>query len=110
MDEQNAHGKTQMAEESLWYVEKGSGTWKKCRNIVKVFGDATRKAPLELNLVGEIKDKKKSLLMHFTSKMKARENVGLLLNEVGALVMEDAEKEKLINTFFASVITAKTGP
>jgi len=36
--------------------------------------------------------------------------VGLLLNEVGVLVTEDAEKAELLNAFFASVFTAKAGP
>jgi len=39
-----------------------------------------------------------------------RENVGLLLNEVGALVMENTERVELLNDFFASVFTAKTAP
>ncbi|PKU49532.1 rna-directed dna polymerase from mobile element jockey-like [Limosa lapponica baueri] len=43
-------------------------------------------------------------------KRKTRENVGLLLNEVGALVTEDAEKVELLNGAFASVFTAKAGP
>jgi len=36
--------------------------------------------------------------------------VGLLLNEVGALVMEDEEKAEFLNAFFASVFGAKAGP
>jgi len=36
--------------------------------------------------------------------------VGLLLNEVGVLVMEDVEKAELLNAFFASVFSAKAGP
>lgn len=36
-----------------------------------------------------------------------RENMGLLLNVVGALATEDIEKEKLKNAFFASIFTAK---
>jgi len=36
--------------------------------------------------------------------------VGLLLNEVGALVTEDAEKVELLNAFFASVFSAKVDP
>jgi len=36
--------------------------------------------------------------------------MGLLLNEVGVLVMENAEKTELLNAFFASVFSAKAGP
>jgi len=36
--------------------------------------------------------------------------VGLLLNEAGVLVTEDAEKAELLNACFASVFSAKAGP
>jgi len=36
--------------------------------------------------------------------------VGRLLNKVGVLVMDDAEKAELLNAFIASVFSAKTGP
>ena len=36
--------------------------------------------------------------------------MGPLLNEVGALVMEDTEKAELLNACFASVFSAKAGP
>lgn len=36
--------------------------------------------------------------------------MGLLLNEVGALVTEDTEKAELLSTFFISVIIAETAP
>jgi len=38
------------------------------------------------------------------------EDQGPLLNEVGALVMEDTKKAELLNAFFASVFTAKAAP
>ena len=36
--------------------------------------------------------------------------MGPLLNEVGALVTEDAGKAELLNAFFASVFSVKAGP
>ncbi len=39
--------------------------------------------------------------------MKTRENVGMLLNELGALVMQDTEKVDLLDACFASVFTVK---
>jgi len=53
---------------------------------------------------------KKGFFNYISSKRKPRDNVGLLLNEVGVLVMEDAEKAELLNVFFASVFSAKAGP
>jgi len=53
---------------------------------------------------------KKGFFKYISSKQKTRENVGLLQNEVGALVMDDTEKVDLLNAFFASVFTAKAGP
>ena len=53
---------------------------------------------------------KKSFFKYISSKWKTRDNVGPLLNEVGVLVMEEAEKAELLNAFFASVFTAKASP
>jgi len=76
----------------LW--KDGQATWEEYRNFVKACRDATRKAKvhLELNLARDVKDNKKGLFNYISSKRKAMENVRPLLNEVGALVMEDAEK------------------
>ena len=67
------------------------------------------KAHLELNLARDVK-KKKGFIKYISSKRKARDNVGPLLNEAGVLVTENAEKAELLNAFFASVFSAKAGP
>jgi len=46
----------------------------------------------ELNPGRDVKGNKKGFFKYISSKWKTRDNVGLLLNEVGALVTEDAEK------------------
>ncbi|GAB0179181.1 mitochondrial enolase superfamily member 1 [Grus japonensis] len=95
---------------SMW--KKGMATWEEYRNTVRVCRVGTRKAKahLELKLAGDVKDNKKGFFKYISSKRKTRENVGLLLNEVGALVMENTENVELLNAFFASVCTAKAGP
>ncbi|GAB0175729.1 mitochondrial enolase superfamily member 1 [Grus japonensis] len=112
MDEQGAPGKTQREEGSLQYVEKGVATWEEYRNVVRVCRDAVRKAKacLELNLARDVKDKKENFSKYISSKRKTRENVGPLLNEVGALVMGDTEKMELLNAAFALIFSAKANP
>jgi len=68
------------------------------------------KVQLELNLERDVKDNKKSLFKYINSKQKTRDNVGQLLNELGVLVMEDAEKAELLNGSFVSLFSAKAGP
>ncbi|GAB0203414.1 mitochondrial enolase superfamily member 1 [Grus japonensis] len=94
----------------MW--KKGMATWEEYRNVVRECRDATRKAkaPLELKLARDVKDKKKGFFKYISSKRKTRENVGLLLNEVGALISEDAEKAELLNATFASVFAAQASP
>lgn len=74
--------------------------------------DATRKAAvhLELSLARDIKNNKKGFSKYMSSKRKIRGNVGLLLNPVDVLGMEDTENMKLLSTFFASVFTAESSP
>lgn len=91
--------------------KRGLATWGKCRNVVSTCRDATWKAVthFELNLTRKVKEKRKGL-KYVSSKRKTKENVGLLLNELGALVTEGIEKVKLLNSLFGSVFTAKTAP
>uniref|UniRef100_A0A8B9PGQ4 Reverse transcriptase domain-containing protein n=1 Tax=Apteryx owenii TaxID=8824 RepID=A0A8B9PGQ4_APTOW len=90
----------------------GQATWEEYRNAVRVCRDVTRKAKarLELNLARDVKDNKKGFFKYISSKRKTRENVGPLLNGVGALVTKDAEKAELLNAFFASVFTGQASP
>jgi len=94
----------------MW--KEGQATWEDYRNVVKACRDATRKAKvhLELNLARDVKNNKKGFFNYISRKRKTRDNVGLLLNEVGVLVMEDAEKAELLSAFFASVFSAKASP
>jgi len=92
--------------------KEGQTTWEEYRSAVRACRDATRKAKahLELKLARDVKNNRKGFFKYISSKRKARDNVGPLLNEAGVLVMEDAEKAELLNAAFASVFSAKTGP
>jgi len=94
----------------MW--KEGQATWEEYRKVVRACRDAMRKAKahLELNLARDVEDNKKGFFKYISSKRKTRENVGPLLDEMGALVTEEAEKAELLNAFFASVFTAKAGP
>lgn len=63
-------------------------------------------SPPEINSSKGWQGKQQELLHTCSSKKKTRENVGLLLNKV----MEDTEREELLNAFFALVLTAKASP
>jgi len=80
----------------MW--KEGQVTWEEYRNVVRACSDATRKAKahLEIKLARDVKNNKKGFFNYISSKRKARDNVGPLLNEAGVLATEDAEKAELL--------------
>ena len=80
MDEQEAQVKTQMEEESLRNVEKGSGL---LLGIQKGMQGCDEKGQGSLGFIlsREVKD----FFKYVSSKRKNSENMGLLLDDVGAL-------------------------
>ena len=81
-------------------------------SVVKACKDAMRRAtaPLGLNPAKAVEDNNKGFCKNVGSKTKTRTNVGLPLNEAGALVTGDEEKAETQNAFFASVIATKIAP
>ena len=94
----------------MW--KKGLSIWDEYRKAVRACRDAMRKAKalLEWSLAKEVKSNKKDCFKYVSSKRKTRENVGLLPNEMGALVTGDSQKTEKLNAFFASVSITKTSP
>ena len=94
----------------MW--KRGQATWEEYRDIVRGCREAMgkSKAHLELNLARGVKDNKKVFFKYINSGRKTKENIGPLLNDVGALVTKGTEKAEVLNAFFASVFTAKTSP
>lgn len=64
---------------------------------------------MELNLIRHIKDDKKGFCKYICDKKKTKEIEGPLLNRTGYLVTQDIQKAEVLNGFFVSVVTSKTG-
>ncbi|KFP90774.1 hypothetical protein N311_01836, partial [Apaloderma vittatum] len=92
--------------------KEGLATWVEYKTVIRACREATRKpkASLELNLAREVKDNRKGFFKYIAAKTNTRDNVGPLVNELGALVTEDTEKAELLNAFFASVYTVGDCP
>jgi len=65
----------------MW--KEGQTTWEEYRNVVRACRVAKRKAKvhLELKLARDVKNNKKGFFNYISSKRKARDNLGPLLNE-----------------------------
>jgi len=74
---------------------------------VQECGESVQGCNEELKLTRDVKNNKKGFFNYISSKRKARDNVGPLLNEAGVLVTEDAEKAELMNVVFASVFVPR---
>lgn len=55
----------------------------------------------------DVNEHKKGFSKNISSKKKPKENVGLQLSEVDAMVIKNTEKIELLNICFASVFTNK---
>lgn len=73
--------------------------------------DQVRKveAYLALNPVSDVKANKKCFYWYICSRMTTTEDVGLLLKGVRNLDTKDMQKAKVLNAFFTSAFTDKTG-
>ena len=89
--------------------KQGQVTQEEYRDTVQLCRDGVRKAKahLELNLARDVKGNKKGF--YISIKRKTRENVGPLLNGAGPTLTEDTVKAEVLNAFFASVFSGKTG-
>ena len=112
MDEQGASSGAQVEQKGPWNVERGD------RPLGRSTGMLSKHAGMRQGRLRstwnksarDVRNNKKGFFKYIISKWKTRDNVGPLLNEVGVLVMEDAEKADLLNAAFASVFSAKAGP
>ncbi|PKU27098.1 hypothetical protein llap_22598 [Limosa lapponica baueri] len=101
--------KLKSKKESYRGWKQGQVAWEDYRETVQVARNQIRQArgQTELNLVRDIKDKKKKFSKYVRNKRKTGEDVGLLQKETGDLVTQDMEKAEVFDDFFTSVFTGK---
>lgn len=66
------------------------------------------KVHLESNLARDVKNNKKGFSKYISSKRNARDNVGLLLDGVGAVVMRDTEYVELLSCLLQTLLLRPT--
>jgi len=69
-----------------------------------VFGETlVDQARLQFKLASTVKDNKRGFFKHVNSRRRIRDDIGLLLDEVGHLTNRDVDKAEMFNVFFTSV-------
>ena len=89
----------------LW--KQGRVTWEEYRDAVRTCRRRIRKAKaqVELNLVRDVKNNKKTFYRYIGQKRQAEMGIPSLVNLKGELASMDEEKAEVLNEFFASVFT-----
>lgn len=94
-------------------MNKGSLSTLKCeyRDNIQESRDEDRKATaqMELNLIKDVKSNKMSSCKYISDKRNTKENINSYLNEAGDLITVKTEKSDVLNAFYTSVFTCKTG-
>ncbi|KAJ7416490.1 rna-directed dna polymerase from mobile element jockey-like [Willisornis vidua] len=101
--------KEQKGDYQLW--KKGLATHEEFRNIVRVCRKKIRetKVQFEINLATSVRDNKKHFHKYINNKRRGKENLHSLFNLRRNIVNLDEEKAEVLNFYFASVFTSKTG-
>ena len=89
----------------LW--KQGRVTWGEYRDAVWTCREGIRKAKaqMELNLVKDVKNKKKGFYRYVGQKRQAKESIPSLAIGKGEVATTDMKKAEVLNEFFASFFT-----
>ncbi|KAK4830538.1 hypothetical protein QYF61_011676 [Mycteria americana] len=87
--------------------KQGQVSWEEYRDAARLCRDGVRKAKvqMELNLARDAKNNKKGFYRYVSQKRKVKESVPPPMSKTGKLVTMDEENAKVLNNFFASVLT-----
>ncbi|KAJ7427169.1 rna-directed dna polymerase from mobile element jockey-like [Willisornis vidua] len=92
-------------------LKKGLVTHEEFRDLVRSCRKKIRetKVQFEIILATSLRDNKKPFYKYINSKRRGKENLHSLVDSRGNIVNQEEEKAEVLNTYFASVFTSKTG-